>query len=51
MERDYKIILDKISQLSLKEDGTVDSRIIEIITRYYLVSGKIVRKQKEVIVS
>ena len=50
-ERDYEIILDKISQLSLKEDLYADKPIVEIITLYYLVSNKIVRKQKEVIVS
>ena len=51
MERDYEIILDKISQLSLREDLSADKPIVEIITRYYLVSNTIVRKQKEVIVS
>ena len=51
MERDYEIILDKISRLSLKEDLPADKPIVEITLRYYLISNKIVRKYKEVILS
>ena len=41
-ERDYKIILDKISRLSLKEDLSTDSPILEEVTCYYLAFDKIV---------
>ena len=51
VERDYEIILDKISRLSLREDLTVDNPIVETISRYYLISNKIVRRYQEVIVS
>ena len=51
MERDYEIILDKISRLSLKEDLSEDKTTVEIVTCYYLVLNKIVRKQEKVIVS
>ena len=51
MERDYEIILKKISQLSLKEDLFTDKPIVEITTHYYLISDKIVRKQKKIIIS
>ena len=50
-ERDYEIILDKISHLSLKEDLYADKPIIETIVHYYLISNKIVGKYQEVIVS
>ena len=50
-EKDYEIILDKISRLSLKEDLSADKPIVEIIVRYYLISNKIVRKYKEIIAS
>ena len=49
VERDYKIILDKLSRLSLEEDLLADNPIIEIVVNYYLISNKIVIKYKEVI--
>ena len=49
VERDYEIILDKISRLSLEEDLPADKPIVEITVHYYLISNKIVRKYKEVI--
>ena len=51
VERDYEIILDKISRLSLKEDLPPDKPIVERSIHYYLISNKIVRTYKEVIVS
>ena len=51
MERDYKIILDKISRLSLREDLVADNPIVETVTSYYLISDKIVKKTKEIVVS
>ena len=50
VERDYEIILDKISRLRLEEDLPADKPIVEIIVQYYLISNKIVRDYKEVIV-
>ena len=51
VERDYEIILDKISRLSLKEDLTTDEPLVEIIVHYYLISNKIFSKSQEVILS
>ena len=41
-ERDYEIILDKLSQLSLKEDLTADNPIFEAQTTYYIIGNRIV---------
>ena len=43
--------MDKISRLSLEEDLLADHPIIETTTNYYLVSYKIVKKTREIIVS
>ena len=43
--------MDKTSRLSLKEDLSADKPIVEIVVFYYLISNKIIRKYKEVIVS
>ena len=51
MKRDYEIILDKISRLSLREDLPVAKPALETTTRYYLISDKIVKDKKEIIVS
>ena len=52
VERDYEIILDKLSKLSLTEDLIIDSPIVEIQTTYYLSNDKIVhRKTRQIIVS
>ena len=50
-ERDYEIILDKISRLSFREDLPIDNPIIEKRVHYYLISNQIVTKTKEIIVS
>ena len=41
-EKDYEIILDKISRLSLKEDLSADRPILDEVRHYYLVLNKIV---------
>ena len=51
MKRDYEIILDKVSRLSLREDLPADQPIIETITRHYFISDKVIRGKKEIIVS
>ena len=51
VKRDYEIILDKISRLSLKEDLSVDNPIVDTITIYYLISDKIFKKKRDIVVS
>ena len=51
VKRDYEIIFDKISHVSLEEDLPSDNPIVETTTSYYLISDKIVRNTREVIVS
>ena len=51
VERDYEIVLDKISKLSLKEDLPTDNPIVETITYYSLSSNKIGKKTREIVVS
>ena len=43
--------MDKISWLSLEEVLSADKPIVEITVLYYLISNKIVRRYKEIIVS
>ena len=50
-ERDYEIILDKISRLSLKKDLYTDNPIIEEQTRYYLIDNNIVSRTRHIITS
>ena len=50
-ERDYEIILDKLSKLSLKEDLTTDHSIVAAQTTYYLIGNKIVTKTRSIILN
>ena len=50
-ERDYEIIVDKISRLSLEEDLPSDNPIIKTTTSYYLIADKIVERTRKIIVS